>query len=48
MGNEAKTENTVRDASSEKGYYTNTFIIVEEKKGDIPQIDKLLETASKK
>lgn len=48
MGNEAKTENLVRDLLKSKGYYKDTNIIVEEKKSDTPQIDKLLKTASKK
>lgn len=48
MGNEAKTENIVRELLRKKGYYNNPDIIVEEKKSDNPQIDKLLKTASKK
>ncbi len=48
MGNEAKTENLVRDALRAKGYTNNTDIIVEEKKSDNPIIDKLLKNASKK
>ena len=48
MGNEAKTENLVRDILREKGYYSNTDIIVEEKISDNPVIDKLLKNASKK
>jgi type I restriction enzyme M protein len=48
MGNEAKTENLVRDILRKKGYYSNPDIIVEEKKSDYPSIDKLLKNASKK
>ncbi len=48
MGNEAKTENLVRDLLRENGYYDNPDIIVEEKKSDNPAIDKLLKNASKK
>ncbi len=48
MGNEAKTENLVRDALRAKGYTNNTDIIVEEKKSDNPIIDKLLKNASKR
>lgn len=48
MGNEAKTENLVRDALREKGYYANKDIVVEEKKSDNPKIDKLLKYASKR
>lgn len=47
MGNEAKTENLVREYLRGKGYYDNTDITVEEKKSDIPQISKLLKHASK-
>jgi len=48
MGNEAKTENIVRNRLRELGYYDDTDIIVEEKKSDNPVIDKLLKNASKK
>lgn len=48
MGNEAKTENLVRDYLREKGYYGNIDITVEEKKSGNPKIDKLLKNASKK
>ena len=48
MGNEAKTENLVREYLREKGYYDNQDIIIEEKKSDNPKIDKLLKNASKK
>jgi type I restriction enzyme M protein len=48
MGNEAKTENLVRDILREKAYYNNPNIIVEEKKSDNPKVDKLLKNASKK
>jgi hypothetical protein len=48
MGNEAKTENLVRDALRENGYYKTTDITVEEKKSDNPKVDKLLKNASKK
>ena len=48
MGNEAKTENLVREALRKNGYYNDTNIIVEEKKSDNPKIDKLLKNASKK
>lgn len=48
MGNEAKTENLVREALRQKGYYGDKDIIVEEKKSDNPRIDKLLRNASKK
>ena len=48
MGNEAKTENLVREALRQKGYYGNKNIVVEEKKSDNPKIDKLLKNASKK
>lgn len=48
MGNEAKTENLVRDILREKGYCSNPDIIVEEKKSDNPRIDKLLKNASKR
>lgn len=48
MGNEAKTENLVREYLRKQGYYDNTDIIVEEKKSDNPKIDKLLKNASKK
>ena len=47
MGNEAKTENLVRDILRERGYYNNKDIVVEEKKSDNPKIDKLLKNASK-
>jgi hypothetical protein len=48
VGNEAKTENLVRESLRKHGYYDNTDIIVEEKKSDNPRIDKLLKNASKK
>jgi len=48
MGNEAKTENLVREYLRENGYYDTSEITVEEKKSDNPQIDKLLKNASKK
>ncbi len=48
MGNEAKTENLVREMLREKGYYSNPNIVIEEKKSDNPRIDKLLKNASKK
>jgi len=48
MGNEAKTENLVRDILRKTGYYKNKAIIVEEKKSDNPIIDRLLKNASKK
>lgn len=48
MGNEAKTENLVREALREHGYYDDIFIAVEEKKSDNPKINKLLKNASKK
>lgn len=47
MGNEAKTENLVRDILRGHGYYDNPDIIVEEKKSDNPIIAKLLKNASK-
>lgn len=48
MGNEAKTENIVRNRLRELGYYDDKNIIIEEKKSDSPKIDKLLKNASKK
>ena len=48
MGNEAKTENIVRDILRKQGYYDDPDIIVEEKKSDNPIINKLLKNASKK
>jgi type I restriction-modification system DNA methylase subunit len=48
VGNEAKTENLVREALRKQGYYSDKNIIVEEKKSDNPKIDKLLRSASKK
>ena len=48
MGNEAKTENLVREMLKSKGYYSNKDIVVEPKKSDSPQIDKLLHHASKR
>ena len=45
MGNEAKTENIVRELLRKNGYYNNPDIIVEEKKSDNPKIDKLLKNA---
>jgi type I restriction-modification system DNA methylase subunit len=48
MGNEAKTENLVREVLRQKGYYSDTDIIIEEKKSDNPKINKLLKNASKK
>jgi type I restriction enzyme M protein len=48
MGNEAKTENLVREALRAKGYYNDPRIVVEEKKSDNPKINKLLKNASKK
>ncbi len=48
MGNEAKTENLVREYLRKQGYYANPDIIVEEKKSDNPKINKLLKNASKK
>jgi hypothetical protein len=47
MGNEAKTENLVRDMLRKQGYFDNPDIVVEEKKSDSPKIDKLLKNASK-
>ena len=47
MGNEAKTENLVRNILRKHGYYNDPDIIVEEKKSDNPSIDKLLKNASK-
>lgn len=44
MGNESKTENIVREALG-TGYEK---CLIEEKKSDIPKIDKLLKNASKK
>lgn len=48
MGNEAKTENLVRDMLRKNGYYDNPDVVIEEKKSDNPKIDKLLKNASKK
>lgn len=48
MGNEAKTENLIREALRKNGYYDTKDITVEEKKSDNPKIDKLLKNASKK
>ena len=47
MGNEANTENLVRDSLRENGYYGDVNIIVEEKISASPKINKLLENASK-
>lgn len=48
MANERKTENIVRDYFTQKGYYKDASIVIEEQKSDNPRIDKLLSTASKK
>lgn len=48
MANERKTENIVRKYLSEKGYFDNENIIVEEQKSDFVLVDKLLSNASKK
>jgi len=48
MGNEAKTENLVREYLGKRGYHDSQDILVEEKKSDNPKIDKLLKNASKK
>ena len=48
MGNEAKTENLVRDMLRKQGYYDDKDIVIEEKMSDNPSIDKLLKYASKK
>jgi hypothetical protein len=48
MGNEAKTENLVRDYLNQQGYNDNPDIVIEEKISDNPLIDKLLKYASKK
>lgn len=46
--NEAKTENIVRQRLRERGFYKDRSIVVEEKKSDLPKINKLLKNASKK
>jgi hypothetical protein len=48
MGNEAKTENLVREYLRGQGYYDNTNIKVEEKKSANPRIDKLLKMLPRK
>lgn len=48
MPNERKTENIVRDRLRELGYYDDKRHIVEEQRSDIPKIQKILKTASKK
>jgi type I restriction enzyme M protein len=47
MANERKTEQLVRSMLNDKGYYSNSFIVVEEQASDNPKIDKLLKLASK-
>ena len=46
--NERITENIVRNFLQKQNYYDNPDIIVDEQKSSIPQIDKLLQNASKK
>nr|WP_253308030.1 N-6 DNA methylase [Rickettsia endosymbiont of Ceutorhynchus assimilis] len=47
MLNERITENIVRNLFREKGYYDDQNILVEEQKSQNPQINKLLQNASK-
>ncbi len=46
--NERITENIVRNQFINHGYYDDKNLIVDEQKSSISQIDKLLQTASKK
>jgi|GEM_PF-2173786 len=46
--NEKITEELVRNKFTQYGYYNDINLIVDEQKSTIPQIDKLLQTASKK
>jgi len=46
--NESITENIVRSQFTNYGYYTDTSLVIDEQKSSISQIDKLLQTASKK
>lgn len=47
MGNEAITENLVRELLRANGYYNDENIVVEEKISSSPKINKLLKNASK-
>ena len=48
MANERKTERLVRNILTNKGYFEDENIIIEEQRSDSPLIDKLLLNASKK
>lgn len=48
MANERNTENLVRKILTEKGYYNDFTILVEEQQSKKPVIEKLLKNASKK
>lgn len=46
--NERITEELVRNKFTQHGYYNDSNLVIDEQKSTIPQIDKLLQTASKK
>ena len=48
MVNERKTERLVRNILTNKGYFEDENIIIEEQRSDSPLIDKLLLNASKR
>jgi len=48
MANERKTERLVRNILTNKGYFEDENIIIEEQRSDSPLVDKLLLNASKK